>query len=254
MISLVFIAPVRTFPATALADEDRTRFASLPKVVAWTWLRSSLPCPSMRPTLTSRRKPWRGGTFLCFASTARLSRTRQSTGSVDCVDALSVRRAYLGRTEKSRAGQMRGVPSGHAQDELIFCAQLGLNFVMVVVIVGQGRVNLRQCQLGQRLDDVVNAFFLVHVSRNDLRNLDPRATNVRATATDVRQHVDVAPANMGFSGCAHECAIYHAGCACVKEQQTPDPSAGTENAATSFETWRIITAWHRPAPSKSAST
>ena len=116
MIPLVFIVPVRTFPATALADEDRTRFASLPKVVAWTWLRSSLPCPSMRPTLTSRRKPWRDGTFLCFASTSRLCCTTQSTGSEDCVDALSMKRAYLGRAEKSRAGQVRGVPSGHAQE------------------------------------------------------------------------------------------------------------------------------------------
>ncbi len=99
---------------------------------------------------------------------------------------------------------MRGVPSGHAQDELVFCAQLGLDFVMVVVVVGQGCVNLRQGQLGQRLDDVVNAFFLVHVSRNDLRNLDPRATNVRTAATDVRQHVDVVRGNMEFPGCVHD--------------------------------------------------
>ena len=105
---------------------------------------------------------------------------------------------------KSRAGQVRGVPSSHAPDELVSCAQLGLDFVMVVVVVGQRRVNLRQCQLGQRLGDVVNALPLVHVSRCDLRNPEPRAANVRATATDVRQHVDVVRGNMEFPGCVHD--------------------------------------------------
>jgi hypothetical protein len=64
----------------------------------------------MRPTLTSRRKPWRGGTFLCFASTSRLCRTRQSTESADCVDALGMSPAYPGRAKKSRAGQVRSGP------------------------------------------------------------------------------------------------------------------------------------------------
>jgi hypothetical protein len=52
---------------------------------------------------------------------------------------------------------VRGVPSGHAQDELVVCAQLGLDFIVVVEVAGQGRVYLRQGELGQGLDDVVNA-------------------------------------------------------------------------------------------------